>query len=525
MRVKRYFLLMLIFLVLWGCYKSADFLPHGEDTGIDSVAPELDTAQDTHDLWPDVPSDFLPYEPYCGNGIVEGAEQCDDGNRLTGDGCESDCTFTCVADSDCFDSEICNGFEACDVGTHTCLPGRPWEDGFVCLDDPRSICIGGICFESSCGDDFIDTGAGEMCEPPGVGGCDVRCQLMCTSDADCPDDGNMCTGQEYCDTDIYLCERMNVPADGTVCQEDPRAVCVDQVCQASFCGDGFADTGAGEECDDENAVSGDGCEPDCTFTCVDDADCPPEEHCETSLHICLSWQNHFLDFDGSDDYVNLGNLNFISSGSSGEYTVEMWVRLERYVDTTYVYGDEQSANRGILFEINMSGYITTYYPHSRVASANIQIPLDTWTHVALVQDGSTVTSYVNGVFDATLLTSPDLHVETSDDTNLGRFPLGGRYFDGQLDEVRVWDYARTPDQLLAAKDTELTGSEPGLAAYYKMNEGSCAGDNAALTEIVDATGHGNDGMLHDFTKSGCSGNWVCGGATCGLPDNGIMPVE
>ena len=285
--MKSLFMVLFLLAGLAGCYESAEPLPDGHDTGMDFAAPELDMAQDTHDFRPDAPSDVPSHEPYCGNGVVEGAEQCDDGNGLTGDGCERDCTFTCIADIDCFDSETCNGFEMCDLWTHTCMPGRPREDGFVCLDDPRSICIGGICFESACGDGFIDVGAGEMCEPPSVGACAFRCRLGCMSDADCPDDGEICNGEEHCDMDIYWCDHINVPADGTVCQADPRSVCLDRVCKESFCGDGFTDSGAGEACDDENAVSGDGCEPDCTFTCVDDEDCPPGEHCETSLNMCL----------------------------------------------------------------------------------------------------------------------------------------------------------------------------------------------------------------------------------------------
>jgi len=33
----------------------------------------------------------------CGNQVVEGFEECDDANGMNGDGCESDCSFSCVA--------------------------------------------------------------------------------------------------------------------------------------------------------------------------------------------------------------------------------------------------------------------------------------------------------------------------------------------------------------------------------------------------------------------------------------------
>src|SRR5688572_28294179 len=54
-------------------------------------------------------------------------EECDDGNSVIGDGCENDCSFTCVAgtvigDAKCDDRDSCNGAETCSAA-HTCDPG------------------------------------------------------------------------------------------------------------------------------------------------------------------------------------------------------------------------------------------------------------------------------------------------------------------------------------------------------------------------------------------------------------------
>ena len=43
------------------------------------------------------PNDVFVHDTRCGNGVVDSGEQCDDGNAVAGDGCESDCTLTlCV---------------------------------------------------------------------------------------------------------------------------------------------------------------------------------------------------------------------------------------------------------------------------------------------------------------------------------------------------------------------------------------------------------------------------------------------
>ncbi len=52
----------------------------------------------------------------CGDKIVSGAEQCDDGNATNGDGCDTDCTWTCGAAADCSDGNACNGAETCTAG-------------------------------------------------------------------------------------------------------------------------------------------------------------------------------------------------------------------------------------------------------------------------------------------------------------------------------------------------------------------------------------------------------------------------
>jgi cysteine-rich repeat protein len=61
----------------------------------------------------------------CGNGTTEGDEQCDDGNVQSGDGCESDCTWSCESDMECEDGDVCNGTAVCNVDLHRCDFGAP----------------------------------------------------------------------------------------------------------------------------------------------------------------------------------------------------------------------------------------------------------------------------------------------------------------------------------------------------------------------------------------------------------------
>jgi cysteine-rich repeat protein len=179
----------------------------------------------------------------------------------------------CEASGDCDDGNVCNGQEQCGP-QGTCVAGAPALDGTACENDQDpmtvQICRGAKCEVSRCGDGFRDVGAGEFCDDGNTtdgDGCDATCTVSCEADADC-DNGAMCDGTESCDPSSRRCKAGSPLANGTACDADSsgatRDVCLVSQCQRSACGDGFADVGAGEACDDGNTTAGDGCSADCT---------------------------------------------------------------------------------------------------------------------------------------------------------------------------------------------------------------------------------------------------------------------
>ena len=87
-------------------------------------------------------------------------------------------------------------------------------------------------------------------------------------------------------------------SDGEACtvpDSPDLRVCDDRVCVRSRCQDGFLDTRASEQCDDGNAIDGDGCEFDCTFTCETAADCDDTNPCTNDVcsasHLCTNPPN------------------------------------------------------------------------------------------------------------------------------------------------------------------------------------------------------------------------------------------
>jgi hypothetical protein len=70
--------------------------------------------------------------------------------------------------------------------------------------------------------------------------------------------------------------------------------------------------------------------------------------------------------------------------------------------------------------------------------------------------------------------------------SLASNPAGGEPFNGALDEVRVWNTARSPSDVDYDFAHRLAGDEPGLAHYYRFDDGrgSVLGDASGDLPVV-----------------------------------------
>ncbi len=110
---------------------------------------------------------------------------------------------------------------------------------------------------------------------------------------------------------------------------------------------------------------------------------------------------------------------------------------------------------------------------------------DQWVHFAMTWDGTAVRAFVNGEKKAektssdaqkTLMTTPSTFI-------LGAYP--DNYFNGQIDELRIWNVARSAAEVTATMQKTLVGNEAGLTGYWKFDETS--GKTAA--DSVTTVGH------------------------------------
>jgi cysteine-rich repeat protein len=206
-----------------------------------------------------------PPASWCGDGVQDELEQCDDGNNSEWDGCNTLCEFTCEQDRDCDDLDVCNGVETCKTAEHTCESSGDAEDGVRCGD--LMSCNTGVCLPNSCGDEIEQQG--EECDDGDLdddNGCTAECEFTCVSDEAWRDCSNAdpCAAPAVCNDDSHQCEQIgSAAADETIC-DDGAGWCMKGVCVPANCGDGER-TGS-EECDD-GADNGEPSRSDCSIDC------------------------------------------------------------------------------------------------------------------------------------------------------------------------------------------------------------------------------------------------------------------
>lgn len=229
-------------------------------------------------------------------------------------------------------------------------------------------------------------------------------------------------------------------------------------------------------------------------------------------------QVNALRFDGSSDYVNCGtnaSLNLTGNSSTGSrLTIEAWIYPTSWRTNVWegcVINKSGTTDRGYMLRVGNSGSVNFNLGNSswnEITTGTNAISLNTWSHIAGTWDGSTMRLYINGVLVGTRALS-----SLGSSTNplyLGSDPMfSGRNYPGRIDEVRIWNVARTQTQIQADMNTELCLPQTGLVAYYKLNQGVANGSNAGVTTAIDETGT-NNGTLNTFTLSGTTSNWTNG---------------
>lgn len=221
-----------------------------------------------------------------------------------------------------------------------------------------------------------------------------------------------------------------------------------------------------------------------------------------------------LNFDGTDDYATITNANQTGLGITGPLTIEAWARVDTLGATIVIAGKSGATpNAGYNIRMSSGNFFTLALSNDGTTTTNFNgnttVSANTWYHVAGVYDGSTVNLYVNGVSDLTPTAYSSGIFNNTAVFNIGARNNGTQPWDGLVDDVRIYNYARTGKQIIEDMNAghPAPGSPVGSAvAHWKMDEGSLNTCSGGTNDFCDSSINVNDLAFSTttggFTNSG-----------------------
>ena len=171
-----------------------------------------------------------------------------------------------------------------------------------------------------------------------------------------------------------------------------------------------------------------------------------------------------LSFDGINDYVDCGS-NVGSFDLSEPFTIEAWINPALNYKNNVIYGNAW-AEPGYHVRVTLENKVRFILIQTGSIYKGIDSSVLTagWHHIAAVWDGISVKIYIDGEDDSQIAIENGTvtTITTTANTKIGLDTApAAHYFNGLIDEVRIWNTALTADQLILYDDYS------GLLAPYK----------------------------------------------------------
>lgn len=218
-----------------------------------------------------------------------------------------------------------------------------------------------------------------------------------------------------------------------------------------------------------------------------------------------------LHLDGVDDHIQ---TTYTGISGSAARTVEAWIKTSATaVSNQQVITDWGSMSTGTRFTMNLlwSNSIRLEAGGNGL-SGTTPVNDGNWHHVAAVYDPlatNSISLYIDGVLEVAGNLTVSINTASTVALKIGERLDGINNFEGTIDEVRIWDVARSATEIANNYNVRYCSSRPNLVAHYTLNHGIANGSNSGITTAIDGVS-GNNGTLTNFSLSGATSNWVTG---------------
>ena len=190
----------------------------------------------------------------------------------------------------------------------------------------------------------------------------------------------------------------------------------------------------------------------------------------TATIIGVFGQEYALEFDGTDDYAVVESYTFPS-----QITIEAWYKPGIDQGDRGIVGDYFVPNGALLAQSGSDkGKVISFVinENTSIVRGTTATEPGTWYHIAGTYNEQEAKLYVNGILEGTVSKTGPV-VTPSNRFLFGTYDLQTQHsLNGIIDEVRIWNYARSQAQIESAMYIQLQGTEAGLLNYWRLDEGT-----------------------------------------------------
>jgi hypothetical protein len=232
-----------------------------------------------------------------------------------------------------------------------------------------------------------------------------------------------------------------------------------------------------------------------------------------TVEVISDVRGSMLTLDGVDDYVNINAVAIPMSGA-GSFTFEAWIKPDA-AQTGFnriVSVNTSGGGNVALFDIE-NGLLKFYDGSNTRVFGATDLRGTGWHHVTLVhQDNLSGSDFTHAYIDGVLMGTFTGSVTNFTSSNLWSIgqeydsgPVLSDFFQGNIDEVRIWNGMRTQQEIRESMHISLTGYEANLVAYYQFDNDAAAGTANGAKDIFGSDGQTFSGLSYTASEVAVGG--------------------
>jgi hypothetical protein len=232
--------------------------------------------------------------------------------------------------------------------------------------------------------------------------------------------------------------------------------------------------------------------------------------------------DNVIQLNGNNDYIEIPDNAYLDLTDS--FTIEAWIQPLNTIHVINIFNKGTCSGNNYAYNLAaIDGKIiwmwhsngTCNSNKSRYESIDSVLSPNECAYISVVHTTNSVKIFLNGdeIPGQFIYGGDDFSIfNSSANARIGTYKTSTdfeNFFLGRIGELRIWDYAKTTDEIKTDMYAHLTGDESGLVAYYDMaDSGSGTGTTITNKAIIsgdqlNGTTYGTDSTPF-FTESNCS---------------------